>query len=164
MRKPKGFRPAEGIKSVFISDTAPHFIKPSNLKGKLKAGVDYEAAVHVHYAKIYKKQYIANPWLYFEERRGKRWCQPDALIVDEELRTITILEMKLKHCAKSWWQLHKLYYPVVKKLFGTGWTYSIIEVSQVFDPATNYPVHVNKVDCIQRALPYPVTNVMLWRN
>lgn len=163
MRKPKGFRPAEGILEVQPSDRAPSFFRTRNYTGKFKAGVEYEAAVHSYYSKVYGDKYKANPWYTFKDKNGSRWCQPDALIVDPESNTITILECKLKHCAKSWWQLHKLYLPVVKFAYGADWVYKVIEVTAILDPATLYPCEYNKIDCIPRALAYPVTNVILWR-
>lgn len=163
MRKPKGFRAAEGVSAAMFTDRAPSFIRPVNLKGKYKAGVDYEAAVHDYFRNRYgEENYKANPWIMFKERRGQRWCQPDALLLDHVSHRIIIIECKLKHTGRSWWQLHKLYLPVVQFLF-PGWEYACVEVCKHFDPSTPYPSAVHRIDTLMRTNPVPVTNSMICR-
>ena len=58
----------------------------------------------------------------------------------------TIVEIKYNHCALAWWQLYKLYLPVISKIFGSDWTYSCCEVVKWFDPQTNVPEEV----CMQK--------------
>jgi hypothetical protein len=53
---------------------------------------------------------------------------------------MTIAEIKLKHTADAWWQLRRLYEPVLAKLFGADqWRFSFLEIVRWYDPHTAFP-------------------------
>ena len=94
---------------------------------------------------------IVGPWVQFlSERQPKVWsfCQPDALIVDLRQGKITIVEIKLKHTSDAWWQIHALYAPVVKHMFGKDWDYCSVEIAKWFDAQTKFPERFEFVDAL----------------
>lgn len=164
MRQPKGFRQAIGITHSEISPVGPHFVKPVRLTGKLKAGLDYEAEVHSHFTQLYGDAYTGGPWLKFIGKSEKmRWCQPDGWLIDLQRNRITVIECKYKHISRSWWQLHRLYLPVIQHLFGPEWEYCVVEVSKWCDPATPYPGETKRIRSVEHCYGYPVTNLLTFR-
>lgn len=164
MRKPKGFRPAEGVRRADLSNTPPPFLRPVVLKGKQKAGMDYEARGHIKLSGLFAEAYLDSPWFTFTDRRDKgRWCQPDGLIFDLHRNRITIVEFKLKHCPRAWWQLHKLYLPVIKAAFGSDWEFCLVEICRTFDPATPFEGTIKRVKDLEYLHAAPVTNVFYLR-
>ena len=164
MRKPKGFHEAADITWSELSPVGPHFVRPVKLTAKLQAGITYENAVHEHFDRMYGDQYVPGPWLKFVGRNKKmRWCQPDALLIDLEANCITIVECKYKHIARSWWQLHRLYLPVIQHLFGPKWTYRLAEVSKWCDPATPYPGATPRIMKLENCYDLPATNLLCYQ-
>jgi len=107
--------------------------------------VRYERRVHEHFLELYPDRYLPSPWVRFTnvEDANARWCQPDGLIIDLAAGEIVIVEMKYQHTADAWWQLEKLYKPVLRAMFPAGlWTLRCVEVVKWFDPATAFPVSV----------------------
>lgn len=140
---PARFRPAIGIVSTQLSPT-PQFakIKRKNLSSARIAGMRYERKAHEYLKLIHPDSCASSPWITFTTRssRGKPlWCQPDALLIDFRRGVIAVIEIKLKHTSDAWWQVRKLYTPVVSHLFRPGWKYVAIELVKVFDPHTKFP-------------------------
>ena len=143
LAKPRNFTPAGKVESVEL-DKEPPFItaaKEGKQRGKLKQGMEYEKKVHIALEQKFDYLYVPGPWLKFQSRgdRKPRMCQPDGLIVDLQSLHITIIEIKLKHTALAWWQTRRLYEPVIRKLFGPGFGYSICEIVKWFDLRTAFP-------------------------
>lgn len=90
---------------------------------------------------LYGKAYLSNPWLNFKcaADSSRRWCQPDGILIDHISGVVTIFECKYSHCARAWWQLHRLYGPVLKKLFPSHWELRYLEIVYYFDPAVVFP-------------------------
>lgn len=69
-----------------------------------------------------------------------RWCQTDGVLLDRQSLSLTILEIKYSHTATAWWQLFRLYLPVLERLFdGYGYEFRCLEVCKWFDPAVKCP-------------------------
>ena len=167
MRKPKGWRAAENILTVRISETAPSFQKPKLLKGKFRKGIEYEVAAQNFLKQRYPKEVFSSVWFNFTEKRKAsirdRWCQVDCIHLDKINKVITIFEMKLKHTARAWWQLHTLYYPVVTQAFGNDFTYRVVEMTTFHDPDIQYPTQIFKTRSLNSIKNFPTTNVLIWR-
>lgn len=82
--------------------------------------------------------YTQGPWLEFENESGRRWCQPDGLLVCAANRAVTVVEVKYRHTSDAWWQLWRLYIPVVRILY-TGYLVNGLEIVKWFDPQTAFP-------------------------
>ena len=69
-----------------------------------------------------------------------RWCQTDGVLVDQSAHTLTIIEVKYNHTEVAWWQLFRLYLPVLEKLFdGHGYEFRCVEVCKWYDGSVRTP-------------------------
>ena len=130
------------MKSVRLLDKPPAFMSFSKATGARRRGVLYEWKVLEKLAEavIGKPELtlIKHPWFEFWDENGRHWCQPDALLLGLEQNLI--YEVKYKHCAEAWFQLWRLYVPVLEKWAGSaGKKWQGIEVVKWHDPATNFP-------------------------
>jgi hypothetical protein len=75
------------------------------------------------------------PWIRYQNSDGIFYCQPDAIVEDEE--RVFVFEVKARHCIEAWFQLRHLYSPVIRKL--TGKDPLLVEVTKSFDPAVPWP-------------------------
>lgn len=137
---PPGFKPVRGrVQWAIFAQSGPPLLRASKPDPRTIHGVRYERAAHKHFLGLYGDYYIPNPWIIFrDEGKRRRWCQPDALLFNFYLGTITILEMKYRHTDKAWWQLMKLYLPVMQHIF-PGWKFPLVEVVKYYDPSVNFP-------------------------
>ena len=140
---PRKFTPAGRVARARLALDPPSFAaKRPRLKGSAAAGVRYERKALAQLAHDYAEAFVPQPWLQYQ-RQGNcdwQWCQPDGLIVELRRGLVTIVECKLRHTPDAWWQLRKLYEPVVQALFGAAhWRFSCVEVCRWFDPHTPFP-------------------------
>ena len=142
-RQPEHFRVIGGgtpLRVQFLSEP-PTWIpkRRPRVTGARAEGIRYENRVHAHFAKKYGQLYVPSPWFAFEDLNGKRWCQPDGLLVDIARRRITVIEMKYNHTGEAWWKLVHLYLPVLQSFYGPGVEYRLLEVVRWYDPLTLFP-------------------------
>jgi hypothetical protein len=122
-------------------------VKPGFLKGTKKqvgrraAGLRYEKRVQKVLEEI-SELYVPGPWIRYGlrgEGRG-RWCQPDGFILDLRKGLITIIEVKYKHTIDAWWQIRKLYEPILKKIFPPShFQYACIEIVSWYESGIKFP-------------------------
>jgi len=90
-----------------------------------------------------------------------RYAQPDGLLFDPRLEKIVIVEVKLKHTEKSWWQMRHKYRPIVEHVY--PWAeVCYCTVVQWFDVATPYPENVHLRPAVRMARPDEV-QVTIWK-
>lgn len=145
--RPKGFRPSDLVVRAEFCE-APAFTVGGKLYGSAARGIRYERQVHRHFLATLPPKpaspfYIPSRWISFTtsdpRERGPRFAQPDGLIIDFDRRLITIIETKLSHTAYAWWGLRRLYEPLIRKIFGTKWSYAVCEVCRHYDPGVAWP-------------------------
>ena len=89
------------------------------------------------------ERYMPSQWVRFRspDDAGKiRWCQVDGVLVDEGSKSLTIVEVKYSHTETAWWQLFRLYRPVLERLFvGYVYEFRCVEVCRWFDAAVRCP-------------------------
>jgi len=119
---------------------------PSFAKGKPRGrgiraeGLRYEARVQKYLIAKYGDCYIPGPWIQFYDP-NQRICQPDGLLFDLERGRIILVEIKLRHCQEAYWQLQKLYLPVLREMFPYSlWEICCIEIVRWYDPEVQWPV------------------------
>ena len=149
---PKGFDPAKSVQWASLLAEPPSFITRPAKYGAKGRGIRYEKKVQGILENRYGERYVPSPWILFSEGSGlrPRYCQPDGLLIDFIRGRITIVEIKYNHCELAWWQLFRLYRPVVSHIFGQQWEYSCCEVVKWYDPAT----HVSQEPHLQRDIEY----------
>lgn len=143
---PRGFKPAGLLETVELTTSGPMPLKAKRKRYTpvQKLGLGFERKVQQALYDRYPN-YIPSPWLRFRERsaarlgRGWRWCQPDGLFIDYDSGRLTLVEIKLRHTSNAWWQVRRLYEPVLAHLFGPHWTIIPIEVVRWYDGTTPFP-------------------------
>lgn len=131
---PPGFTPARRVESAGLLDQTIGSGRCHT--ARQREGIRYEQKVLDALVDIFPLACLPSPWLFFYDRGHYRRCQPDALLFFP--RRVTIVEVKLTHCAKAWWQLRRLYEPVVAKVFPSR-RVELVEIATAFDPAVATP-------------------------
>lgn len=144
-RPPLNFLPAGHITWAHLVNSVPAFIEKArrNTRGRKRLGDLYERVAHQYLCGA-SQFYTPGPWIVFLEEgsQRRRFCQPDGLDLNFQTGKLTIVEIKLRHTPRAWWQVRKLYEPVLKILFPPSiWTYQAVEVCRYFDPNTVFPEH-----------------------
>lgn len=163
LRPPSGFKPAGELLWAALCEKPPHFKRRRKPSGRKMQGLKYEKRAHERFGQMYGDFYLPSPWLWFRQR-GKsqvRYAQPDALLFDFDLGRITIVEYKYQHVEMAWWQLHQLYRPLIRHIFGDMWTPHMIEVVKWYDPSTGFPGPVKLCKTLDEA-PCDITGVHIW--
>ena len=125
-----------------ISNSPPAFFTaPKRSRGVRRQGILYERKVQAHLLSLYPDGYLDGPWLTYRDNGGKeKWCQPDGILVRPKQGLITVVEVKLRHTDHAWFQLHELYYPVLRKVFDSAlWEFRFVEVVRWYDPSIPFP-------------------------
>ncbi len=134
---PDGFQPISEVLDAEYSARSPGWLKRHKMTGSQIAGLAHEKKGHKFFQSSFgpEGEYIKSPWIWFhvDGVKKQRWCQPDGLLLREDLHLITIIEFKLKHTTDAWWQLRKLYEPVIEKIY-PGWDIRVLEVVKHPDP------------------------------
>lgn len=142
---PEEFVPAS---TVYLAEFAPH--EPSQVnsaarrssgsppRAALRTGVRYEQKVHLFVADEWKSlgSYRPGSWIRFVDDSGRRFCQPDGLLIRDH--EVVLVEVKIAHTQRAWWQLRKLYAPVVKKLFPHR-DVIVLEICKTCDTRMSFP-------------------------
>jgi hypothetical protein len=137
---PPGFRPVGQVVRASFGDPPPEIQlrKKRTRRDRFGAGKLYERkalswlAGHEDLGK-----WIRLPWIRFttEGADAHRWCQPDALLVSKDV--VVIFEIKIRHTLAAYWQLRKVYEPVVRALCSER--VEVCEVTRFGDPAVPWP-------------------------
>lgn len=157
---PLHFRPLKGPISnvrIRLADYASH----GGLTASQKNGLRYEREAQEFFQKKFEDRYCPSPWLHFEDNGVARTVQPDGLLFTPS--RVFIFEMKYQHMPEAWWQLQRLYYPLVCRVYPTMEVHCI-EVCRSYDPATPFPVLVPLISDLDKWLQEPRDfGVFKWR-
>lgn len=92
-----------------------------------------------------------SPWYYFVDGSGRRhFCQPDILFDDGA--AMVVAEVKLSWTADAWWQLRRLYLPVLAKIYPRRVLIPLC-ICKSFDPAVAAPEEVNLIPDLLECKP-----------
>jgi hypothetical protein len=106
------------------------------------------------------ESFIPSQWFRFFDGTGARWCQVDGLSVQGS--DVTIFEVKTTFCVEAWWQLRRLYEPVVKRAFCVA-AVRLVIVCKSFDPAVQLPEAFDLLDSFPSKAPAGRVVVFPWR-
>jgi hypothetical protein len=137
---PPGFRAAEGVRSARL-ETKIVDLPPRGASFAQRSGLRYEAKVHAALAAALGEAFYKNPWMSFEDSSGWRRCRPDGLAVCDSFAgrgLVIIFEIKIRHMPEAWWQLRRLYEPVVEQAFPRR-EIRVVEIVRSFDPSMPFP-------------------------
>lgn len=143
MPPPPKFLPPRGK----ISRVAPRWRAYQRQKGSssaTEAGLRFESqlvvALHTKFPTV-----EFQPEFRYIDDGGPRICFPDAVLRLPD-RTV-VFEVKLSHTADSWWQLERLYRPVL-----LAWSLvpvQVVEIVKSYDAAIQFPARVHLVSDIE---------------
>lgn len=142
MIPPQNFKPAGNVEFARMIAESPPFTRKTKYTGKRAAGIIYERKAQKHLEFLYPETYVPGPWIYFREEGSSkhRWCQPDGLVIDVVTGVVTCVEIKYNHTSDAWFQVKKLYQPVLRHIFPTPlWKHQCCEVVKWYDPAVRFP-------------------------
>lgn len=133
-------RTVRQLEYAYLTHESPPFHSQPRT-GAQKRGLAYERKALRELENRYKHEFIPHPWFWYKETHSLRghYCQPDGLLIRVKARQIIVTEIKLRHTADAYYQLFDLYLPVVRAVFGAGWSYGAVEVVRWFDPDEPVP-------------------------
>lgn len=133
---PPRFRAVVGkVRNATFSPHNPFRGQRGNTAAK-QAGVLYERKAQDHLRDEFGPGYYDTPIVHFRDDSGARTCMPDGLFIQGD--DILVVECKSQHMAEAWWQLRRLYEPVVRAFAGTA-KVALLEVCRSYDPHTPFP-------------------------
>jgi hypothetical protein len=111
-------------------------------------------------------EYVPSPWLQFLNESGMHYCQPDGLLIDVAAGIILIIEVKYQHTTDAWWQMRRLYEPVLSRIFPESlWTFKTLEIVKWYDPLVNWPEDIRMIADVHDALGISPsqTGIHIWK-
>jgi hypothetical protein len=90
----------------------------------------------------------------------RRSFVPDGLYLNDG--EAIVFEIKISHMPDAWWQLRRLYQPVVERLSYVH-SVSVIEVVRSFDPSQAFPEEVKVIRGLDGLVSSSNFRVLLWR-
>jgi hypothetical protein len=140
--KPRRFRPAHAVRHAeFMLDPPLGLESAQRHSPAQKRGLRYQEQVLETLDGLGAfKLFVPSPWIEFQDYHGRRICQPDGLGFHETAHgpVATVFEIKLSHTIMAYWQLRRLYEPVVRHMF-PEYEVRVCEVTRTFDPALPWP-------------------------
>ena len=118
---PSWFRGAEGVRSAWPMSVGPFGRTPARIKGTdaQRAGLRFERKALKFLKREFGRQFTPSQWFrYTTETNPMGWCQVDGLARVNNL--LIVFEVKTTFTSDAWWQLRKLYEPVVKVAYETA--------------------------------------------
>lgn len=135
----KLYLPSGPILSAWKTEN-PYGGKRSRHSGAQKAGLAYQKRVG-RFLPSPSGQWVVSsgPWFAYTCSDNKRhYCQPDFLLVDEANSTIVVVEVKIRWTDAAWWQVNKLYLPVLQRVSPHMSLLSVV-ICRSYDPAIQAP-------------------------
>lgn len=162
---PPYFSPLRGIPTDV--HRIPSNISPMLARGTVAqvAGIRYEVKAQRHLLDILGPLYSPSPAFHFSDNGFPRICIPDGLY--EHRQNSVVFEIKYQHMPEAWWQLRKLYEPVIRERDRGSPARRVfpVEVCRTFDPGTPFPEPIQIIGdveefCLNPSGPFAV---YVWR-
>lgn len=143
---PMGFRPAGEVRAAFWSPVQKD-VPRSDLglvasgSRSQRAGRRFESRVQSLLVGAWAQlEYVPGPWISFttNETPNTRRCQPDGLLVNRDKGVVLCVEVKHAHTPDAWFQVRRLYQPVLAKLFD-GFRFTCVEIVKTLDLSRGFP-------------------------
>lgn len=158
---PPRFRaPLGKIRNVRIRWTDEDRLTPADderLTPAQQQGLRYEEQAQKHLSKL-GWQYARSPRIFYVDDRGPSYIVPDGLIVHDGIvwdhRFMVIVEVKIQHMPEAWWQLERLYRPILQAAAPKADIYCL-EVCRSYDPSMPFPCLIEMVQDLKKWLSSP---------
>lgn len=156
-RPPKGLHlPSGEIRNVRFGGTVP---TPRGFSPAQRLGLAFETKVHDVLDAIYDVDYRASPSILYEDDRGLHRAIPDGML--RIGRTLVVVECKLSHTERAFWQLSKVYIPLLSRLTIPNIRVVGIEICRNFDPDLKWPERFEILTSLHKASTR--LGVLQWR-
>jgi hypothetical protein len=126
-----------------------HFCEPPSFSQASRGGTPSQKAGRSYERWVQRTlcnkrfDYLPSPWIKYYTGDQLRFCQPDGLLIDPFNGLITVVEIKLSHTEKAWYQIRKLYQPILKKIFPERmWDFRAVEICNTFNPDVTIPEEI----------------------
>lgn len=133
----------------------PYVGKRSRASGAQKAGLAYQRRVLDHLSVLVSGgALVPSPWYCYVDSGGaRRYCQPDAIHEYDSSPRALVCEIKLRWTADAWWQLRKLYLPVLSRAYLPSRLLIPLCICRSYDPSVAIPEAVNLIEDLEAASP-----------
>lgn len=145
--KPRGFEPVDEAeiltaKLLRYGDHPVTRRRPRGTSPAQKSGLRYQRKVCDELRVVWGRQaggdILIGPWVEYTNGLRRGYCQPDILARVRDL--VYIFEIKVRSTTDAWWQLRRLYEPVVKKLWPDAHSQpTLVNVVKSYDPDVLFP-------------------------
>lgn len=125
-----------------------------------KMGLAFESKVHDVLEAIYDVDYRRSPAVLYEDRSGLHRIIPDGILKIND--RLVIVEVKLRHCERAWWQLERVYKPILRTLALPGTPVQCVEIVRSYDPDETFPGPHTVVTSLHRLPPVSI-GVLQWK-
>jgi hypothetical protein len=141
-RAPSNYRAVGTIRWAKMLAEQPSFIRTNKTTGARARGVSYEGKALQMLSRRYADldvlaEFKPGPWFEYVDETGRHWCQPDAFAILPDGGGI-IYECKYQHSAEAWFQIWRLYEPVLRFLYPKI-SWQGMEICKWFEPSLPWP-------------------------
>lgn len=152
------YLPQGEVQSAWRSAEAPYSGR-RRPRGAKRAGMVYQRRVEAWEGLGGVDSVECSPWFCFvDDSGGRHYCQPDLLLRRGDL--LLVGEIKLRWTSDAWWQLRKLYLPVLAKVFPTLILVPVC-FCRSYDPAIRVPDEIHLCKGVTEASRSEVMNIVL---
>lgn len=158
VRPPRSFKGIKGTPSNVRFGGTPRTARGHTASQKL--GLAYEQKVIDVLSAIYAEDFRSAPSILYEDRTGTRMAIPDGIL--RLGSTLVVVEVKLTHTERAWWQLNRLYAPLLAALCIRGVRLSTVEICRSYDPSVTFPGPSEVVSSLHSLRP-GITGILPWK-
>lgn len=135
---PVHFRPLCGVpKHVHWSRNVQTPVRGNS--SAQQSGLRYERQAQAFLEEEFGSAYGPSLHFHFDDESGFRTCVPDGVLFIG--RHAIVFEIKNQHTPDAWWQLRRLYFPVVSALPEIDHV-TLVEVCRTLEPRTPFPEEI----------------------
>jgi hypothetical protein len=149
------YLPLLGVSAAWQSEEQPYAGRRTRNSAAQRAGLAYQRRVGEFLAgRDSNWRVLSSPWFAYCDWGGgkRRYCQPDFILADDSNSTAVLVEVKIRWTPAAWWQLEKLYLPVVRA--SKRWeNLLLLCISRGYDPAIPAPAEPHFVDDVYQCKP-----------
>lgn len=158
LRPPRSFKEIKGTPSNVRFGGTARVARGHTVAQRL--GLAYEVRVIDVLSAVYGIDFRPAPSILYEDRTGLRMAIPDGILKIKN--TLVVIEVKLTHTERAWWQLTRLYAPLLRLLVNPGVDVRCVEICRSYDPAVAFPGPSATVSSLHR-LPSDRTGILHWK-
>ncbi len=158
LRPPRSFNGIKGTPSEVRFGGTPRINRGHT--AAQKAGLQYEQRVVDVLSAIYGIDFRGAPAILYQDRTGCRMAVPDGIL--KIGNTLVVIEVKLTHTERAWWQLNRLYLPLLRALVNPGVQCLPVEICRSYDPDVKFPGPSAVTTSLHRLSPSH-TGILHWK-